>query len=421
MTPHGVVTGRIVDEDGDPLPNAQVYLMRPSYNTGKRQLGISGGASSNDMGEYRIFNVTPGKYILSVKYVPPEGDRSIQPDEAYAPSYYPGTLDPANAVQLEVAPGAILRGIDMRPSKSRTVRVKGKVTQSGTAGPGPIAVHVTPLIANFRDLSGRIADSNGDYEMTGLAPGAYLVRAILLANGNTSTSTLRVEVGTRDLENVNLTLSPGVPITGHLRVEGQTSESLSGVQISLVTRSDSADLSGSYAAKLNADGSLHIADVSPGPYDVHVFPLPSGFYVKSIRSGDTDVRHDGIDVAGAPARLEIVLSPKAGQLTGTVKDPATGQPAADAQVVLIPRSPARGPLFDVYKVELSDHAGRFSFHNLAPGEYKVFAWEDIEMGAYMDPEFMKPVESKGEAVTIREGTDTSVQVQLIPAESPSKP
>jgi hypothetical protein len=55
--------------------------------------------------------------------------------------------------------------------------------------------------------------------------------------------------------------------------------------------------------------------------------------------------------------------------------------------------------------------------DLTPGEYKIYAWEDVESGAYLDPDFMKPFEAKGEAVTLREGDQKSLQVTLIPAES----
>ncbi len=72
-------------------------------------------------------------------------------------------------------------------------------------------------------------------------------------------------------------------------------------------------------------------------------------------------------------------------------------------MVLIPQEKDRRDVFSFYKTTTTDQAGNFSFKNLTPGDYKVFAWEDIEPGAYSDPEFVKPVESKGESVNIKEG------------------
>ena len=73
-----------------------------------------------------------------------------------------------------------------------------------------------------------------------------------------------------------------------------------------------------------------------------------------------------------------------------------------------------------YKTTTSDQNGRFSLKNLDPGEYKLFAWEDVEYGEYMDPDFLKPVEDRGQDVSVHEGSRESVQLNLIPAESASK-
>jgi hypothetical protein len=46
----------------------------------------------------------------------------------------------------------------------------------------------------------------------------------------------------------------------------------------------------------------------------------------------------------------------------------------------------------------------------------VFAWEEIESGAYHDPEFLKPYEERGEAVKVAEGGQQVVRLTLIPSE-----
>jgi len=68
LTPHGVITGKITDEDGDPLENVQIQIMHYVYNQGRKQLQQYGGAGTNDLGEYRISGVTPGKYYLCAMY-----------------------------------------------------------------------------------------------------------------------------------------------------------------------------------------------------------------------------------------------------------------------------------------------------------------------------------------------------------------
>ena len=91
----------------------------------------------------------------------------------------------------------------------------------------------------------------------------------------------------------------------------------------------------------------------------------------------------------------------------------TQQPAPGATVVLIPQEKERRDQIQYYKTVTTDQYGRFTLKNLDPGEYKVFAWEDVETGAYMDPDFVGPVESRGESLTIREGSQENLQLKLI--------
>src|SRR6266566_6136113 len=66
MTTNGVVTGKVVDEDREPVAFLTVQAMRYRYNQGKKQLVSFGSASTNDIGEYRIFGLPPGRYYISV-------------------------------------------------------------------------------------------------------------------------------------------------------------------------------------------------------------------------------------------------------------------------------------------------------------------------------------------------------------------
>ena len=134
LTPHGVITGRVLDEDGEPMAMVQLEVSRYRYNQGHKQLLRAGGGSSNDLGEYRIFGVPPGKYYLNATYrsngmYEPTVDRSSAPppDEDYVTTFYPGTTDPGAAATIDVLPGGQLQGLDIKLSKSRTVRVRGQV------------------------------------------------------------------------------------------------------------------------------------------------------------------------------------------------------------------------------------------------------------------------------------------------------
>jgi hypothetical protein len=166
------------------------------------------------------------------------------------------------------------------------------------------------------------------------------------------------------------------------------------------------------------DGSFQLDDVAADRYTISFTGLPEGFYVKSVRSANMDVLAGGLEVAGeSPAHLDVVLSPNAGQVTGTVLDPNTQKAAPTMMVVLVPQEKERRDREAFYLTATSDLSGQFTFKSVTPGEYRVYAWEDVEHGVWMDPEFMKPLESHGEAVSVSEGGRQAIHVNLIAADA----
>ena len=427
LTPHAVITGRVLDEDGEPVAYAQVQPMRYRYVNGRRQLTAYGGASTNDLGEYRIFGLAPGRYYLSATYRPPmmfepavDRSASQQPEEGYVPTYYPGAIDPARAVAIDAAAGAQLRGIDFSLSKTRTVRVRGRVTGAARAGRAPVSIMLLP-----RDRMGSFsmpsrptrADAQGNFEIRGAVPGAYVLVANFYDGEKNIMGRQTVDVGNSDVENVAVAIVPPIEIAGQVRADGDKPVSFSDVRVAL-RASDMGEVMFGQSAegRVKEDGSFTLPNVSLGRFTVIVFGQPDGYYVRSIRMGDEDVQDSGLDVTGGSAGpIAIVLSPGAGQVEGTVVD-AQQQSVPSASVVLIPKDAKRRAEVQSYKNTTTDQYGRFTLKNLDPGDYKLFAWEDIEYGAYMDPDFMKPVEEKGESITLRKDSKETVQLKVIPAE-----
>jgi len=241
--------------------------------------------------------------------------------------------------------------------------------------------------------------------------------AFIYDNDKSFSARQAIDAGSSNIENINLTIRPGVELSGSVRVDGQSTASLSNLRVNLRPRDPNTMMMGSSTSQVKEDGTFTITNVGPDHLNVVFSGLPDGFYVKSIRSGDDDVLTAGLDLNRGPAgRIEITLSPNAGQVDGAVQNDKQ-QPATGATVVLIPQETERRDQMSNYKTATTDQYGKFTVKNLDPGEYKVFAWEDMEYGAYMDPELVKPVESLGEAMTIRENSKAQVQLKLIPAEA----
>jgi uncharacterized surface anchored protein len=130
--------------------------------------------------------------------------------------------------------------------------------------------------------------------------------------------------------------------------------------------------------------------------------------------GDTDVTETDLDFTqGVPAaQFVILLSAAGGQVEGVVQDD-NQKPVVGAEVVLVPE-PSKRSVFRLFRTSTSDENGHYSINGIAPGEYKLFAWADIEDGAYQDPDVLKLHESRGEAVTVKENSSETEALIVIP-------
>jgi hypothetical protein len=125
-----------------------------------------------------------------------------------------------------------------------------------------------------------------------------------------------------------------------------------------------------------------------------------------------------LDLTNASSKpLEIVVSGKTGTVGGSATDDK-GAPAAGVTIVLVPQNPKRRERADWYRTATTDPNGKFSMAGAPPGDYKLFAWEDVEGSAWLDPEFLRPVENQGKPITVREGGSETVQLKTVAQAAP---
>ena len=142
-------------------------------------------------------------------------------------------------------------------------------------------------------------------------------------------------------------------------------------------------------------------------------PALQNAYVKSIRMGDVDLLNGRLQLQSAPQDpIEIVIGINPGTTEGRVLDDRQ-QPVSSATVVLITES---GLKYRVgHPVVTSDAAGRFQFKNVPPGEYSLYAWEEVDGYGWQDPLYMQPFEPLGKRIVVAEGKATLQDVSAIPA------
>lgn len=417
LTPHSIVSGTIVDEDAEPIAGVSVQMLKHSFRNGRKQLAPAGFAQTNDLGEYRVFGVPPGRYYVAAIYRQPFGivDRTAKPGAApaedliYAPTYYPGATDVSSAAPVELKAGNQLSGINLTLRKVYAVRVRGSIGATGSVSLSPRDSGG----ADFNRNMTRVRDSSGSFELRGVLPGAYILSAQTGNRDTANTARLQLNVGTSDIEGIRLTPTPAGNITGQVRLEGDGQANLATLHIYLNAQ-DSGPNSGADSA-VKSNGAFILEDVEPGEFVPNVLGVPDGFYLKSMRFGDREVLDTGLNLSnGGGGALDVVLGAGGGSIEGVVSGPKP-EAAAGATVVLIPE-PSRREQRYRYKTATADPAGKFKLAGIAPGDYKVFAWEDLESGAYFDPEFIKPVEERGQPFSIKENAHDTAQLKLISAE-----
>jgi hypothetical protein len=175
-------------------------------------------------------------------------------------------------------------------------------------------------------------------------------------------------------------------------------------------------MSRSTLAGIAADGTFVIPNVFEGRYQIYLGAspgsIPSDLYISGIRQGALDIRNEGfVDVRGSMLPIEITIAAGAGIVQGTVEAPGGGVPT-HADVVLVPQVPRRGNVM-FYDRTIIDDKGQFKFQGVAPGEYKVFAFEQLEDTAEQNPAFVARYETLGQAVTVNSSSTTEIRVRLL--------
>ena len=429
LLPNGAFTGHITNEAGKPLRGVSVQAMKSSYPHGRRELHDVAHAATNDAGEYRITGLAPGKYYIRAK---PPASLKAKPgsNKSYVPLYYPATNDQSHSVALVLRAGEELVGIDMTLAPVHTVQIRGTVINARTSLPSKEA-EVTLLSDQGETvfLPGKnfSADGQANFDLPSVPPGSYVIVAQQPSDFHeprTMWGWTAVEVKDGNVENVEVVVGPGVDVSGHIRIEGDTASDPSkqdlGKELSNMTGALEPQEATSLAhltpdidtASMKPDGTFIFREIPQGSYRIDFFPVPAGYYLHS--TGAVDVLETGVMVGlgHSPAVLELVLSPGAGRIDGSVE--SDDQAVPGVSVVLVPDGKDRGQP-NYYRQAITDQSGRFAMRNIVPGDYTLFAWEQIDRGAYFDPEFLAQYEDRGKAIHVEEGGQISVKLEPIPA------
>jgi protocatechuate 3,4-dioxygenase beta subunit len=451
MSPTAIISGRITDEDGDPMSGVRVLALTRVPGKAKRE--TAGTGTTNDLGEYRLAGLFPGQYWLVA--MPPPDFRDYEPqqeksqpdnkpagtqsDTRYLTTYYPGTYDAAGATSVTLKAGEEIP-LHLTLVPARTYRVRGIVTGLGAGQKAEVE-----LISKAGDSmhTGEVG-TDGQFDIRGVGPGSYVLRASSGTEPQPLTAHQDISVVAADVEAVKLAPLASFRLSGHLSMEGGAAGDLAQYAVNL-HRADAPEDPGFFmspdffgtTAPVDRLGNFEWKDVTPGAYVVKLYGGDgrSSLFLKSATLGGRDIE-TGFTASG-PATLDLVASSKGGIVDGTVvfhdddrqkdadTDPRNTGPGnadprnndhlvADATVVAVPEQKYR-KLFDHFGIGSTDQYGHFTIRGLAPGSYTVYAWQDLGDGIWYDAEFLKSQEANGTALKVEEGSHPMIELKLSPA------
>jgi hypothetical protein len=467
-----VITGRVVDEFGEPIPDASIQALRYQYVGGQRQLIPAGRiAQTDDIGQFRVFGLAPGDYYVAAtvrtrglgQVIASELTERIQSGDAtagvavevanlpggaiaaagsggsgpvsfqffgggepaertgYAPTYYPGTTTAAEAQRITVGVAEEVPGISFSLTPVRLSRISGTAVDSqGAAIPrGMVLVRPSrggPVLMRGNATGGAI--NNGVFTIAGVPPGDYLLQVRAGRNGpDAEFASVPLSVAGSDIQGVVISTAQGATLAGRV-IFGSTNANApnpASMQISVV----STDVGqtplgpGPMGTRVSSTGTFELRGLS-GTALFRVTPLPSGWTLKSVRLGGadiTDIPYDfkpGESLSG----LEIELTDKITHIDGVVTS-SRGEPIKEYAVVVFSDDSDRWqPPTRFVRTSRPDQEGRFQVRGLPPGRYLAVAVEYLEQGAESDLEQLDRLKQGATPVSLDEGDTRQLELKL---------
>jgi protocatechuate 3,4-dioxygenase beta subunit len=457
------ISGRILDEFGEPMPDVAVTALRQSWSGGRRRLTPVGGrvGQTNDLGQFRLYGLPPGEYYVSatlrngMEFMAIEmlvADRAAgasptasTPTSGYAPTYFPGTASAGDAQKITLMPGQENASVDFALVPVRLSRISGVVLGSDGKPTAGAMVNVMPANRNepmlFSGASATRTNQDGAFTLSGVAPGEYTLQAnamqVMTSSEGGNTMMFRVtggaggsdsefgsvpiSVGGDDITNLVLVTAKGATVLGHVSFEdGAKPSSFGGLRISAMSADADGPTvlrGGPSSGQVKPDGTFELQGLG-GTRLIRAMAPPPGWTVKAVRLNGVDVTDNGIEFKSGQnvEGLEVVLTAKATNVVGSVTG-ADGAPVKDYTIVIFADNEDlwRLPSTRWITGRRPDQDGRFKVEGLPPGAYHAVAVEYIPQGEWGDPEVLARLKGKGKGFTLGEGATETLDLKLVSA------
>jgi hypothetical protein len=402
LTPLAFLSGKVIDEFGDPVRTAQVSLYLKSTRAGMSRVTLVGNDSTDDQGYYEFPALSPGEYFLSAAGKPwyavhpvlltePSGGNSPSNvprslDVVYPTTFYNGAADADGAAPIAVKAGDRLR-VDVRlnPVPSLHLIFRSSEQQQGFSMP-MLQKRVFDSMETMTGSAQMI--SPGVWELTGVPAGRYAVTKQQQGEQQSSEMTLREDGQELDLSHgelaARLKLKVNLP-------PGETTPKQLFVALQNSRRQVVAD------SAVDVAGEITFENVSPGKYAVLVGSSTKPFSVARISSSGFDITGHDVNISpGASLDLTVFLIGGVVAIEGVVN--RGGKPAAGIMVALVPKDPQSH--LEMFRRDQSDFDGSFLLRSVIPGSYTIIAVEDAWGFAWLQPGMLARYLRNGQNLTV---------------------
>ncbi len=411
MTPQSVITGKLLDGEGDPIDRGQVKLLRRSWADGKVQPSQVNQTRSDEEGRFRLSQIAPGTYYMSAEaYAEGHPMRRDFLDEKGRPlqeqtveTYYRQSLWFEGATPIALKAGQEIDGLTLTLEKAGVHHLSGTVAPALLRG-GAHSVLILDLSGTRRAAADEPIDKDGTFRAVSLPPARYLL--IVAPFENSTEIRKEVDLTQGDVDGVVLEPVELLTLDAELRVEGTSAISKRGIvrRLFLFSRGMNRGDTG----ELDRAGRCKFEGIRPDTYSVAIDP-EAPYYVKRILIDGEAQAGTTLDLRNRKAkRFEVILSPRVAAIQGRVS--VNGQLHTGVTILLESETdPSES------KSQVAGPNGEFGWKSLAPGKYRLYAFEDFDIEAWNDPELRRILAPKAVAVQLGEGQTLTTEVPLISA------
>jgi len=422
----GVVSGRVLDPNGDPMQGVEVDLWARVFRDGQPILRFRGAAHTNDLGEYRIAGVGTERYFLEAILGNLKPHSLVRSGEKQAAKravsfgvvrkmFYSNADSLEAATPVQVLPGQQAEGLDIRFRGVETFCFDAAVQANRTT----MSIRETPESGGA--FIGRADLKAGQaFQMCGL-PAAQYRLTIWSRNEAEGTPAGKVvafsrtdfAITDRDVSLGVLPVTPTVRLTGVVAVAGASMPPrlLSDLKARLAPASDRPIYVSGTAAEVGPSGAFEFQSVLSDLYRLRLIGLPRGYYVKQLTQNGRDISLTGLRPEAGP--ISILLGSDGALVEGRATD-KDDLPVRDAVVALVPKEARDGAQV---LSQPTGQDGGFAFStDVAPGEYHIAAFTGLAEGEAQNIDFVRAHLSAAQEITLAPGPNHPVVLQVLECE-----